>query len=54
MLLLHPTVAKNVEVMTRGTPTTWELKPEAPNSLWLIPSSDGAATEPRLKLTRVE
>jgi len=23
MLLLHPLVAKNVEVMTRGTPITW-------------------------------
>lgn len=53
-LLLHPIVAKNVEVMTSGTPITWELKVEAPNSLWLIPPSDRATTDPRVKVTRVE
>lgn len=54
MLMLHPIVAKNVEVMTSTTPITWELKLESPNSLWLIPSSDRAMTDPRLKLTRLE
>ena len=53
MLMLHPMVAKNVEVMTSGTPLTWELKVEGPNSLWLIPPSE-RATEPRLKVTRLE
>ena len=52
-LMLHPMVAKNVEVMTRGTALTWELKVEGPNSLWLIPPSE-RATEPRLKVTRLE
>lgn len=52
-LMLHPMVAKNVEVMTSGTPLTWELKVEGPNSLWLIPPSE-RATEPRLKVTRLE
>jgi hypothetical protein len=54
MLLLHPIVAKSVEVMTSGTPITWELKVEPPNSLWLIPPSDRATTDPRVKLTRLE
>jgi hypothetical protein len=54
MLLLHPIVAKSVEVMTSGTPITWELKVEGPNSLWLIPPSDRATTDPRVKFTRLE
>ena len=54
MLMLHPIVAKNVEVMTSTTPITWELKQEGPNSLWLIPSADRATTDPRLKVTKVE
>jgi hypothetical protein len=54
MLLLHPMVAKNVEVMTSGTPITFELKVEGPKSIWLNPSSDRAATDPRLKFTRLE
>jgi hypothetical protein len=54
MLTLHPIVAKNVEVMTSGKPITWELKMEGPNTLWLIPSSDRAPTDPRLKVTRLE
>ena len=54
MLQLHPIVAKNVEVMASGTPITWELKVEAPNILWLIPPSDRATTDPRVKLTRLE
>ncbi|HSE25016.1 MAG TPA: hypothetical protein VLB68_25370 [Pyrinomonadaceae bacterium] len=54
MLMLHPIVAKNVEVMSSTAPITWELKLEGPNSLWLIPSSDRALTDPRLKVTRLE
>ncbi len=54
MLQLHPIIAKNVEVMTSGTPVTWELKVEPPNSLWLIPPSDRATTDPRVKFTRLE
>ena len=54
MLQLHPIVAKNVEVMTSGTPITWELKVEAPNTLWLIPPSERATTDPRVKFTRLE
>jgi hypothetical protein len=54
MLQLHPIVAKSVEVMTSGKPITWELKVEGPNTLWLIPPSDRAMTDPRLKFARVE
>ncbi len=46
--------AKNVEVMTRETPTILEFKFEGPNALWLIPPPDRVATEPRTKLTRLE
>jgi len=31
-----------------------EFKLETPNTLWLIPTADESATEPRIKLTRVE
>jgi hypothetical protein len=47
-------VAKNVAVMTSGTPNIQEFKLEGPNTLWLIPTGDQAATLPRVKLTRVE
>jgi hypothetical protein len=50
----RPIVAKNVAVMTSGTPNIQEFKLEGPNTLWLIPTGDQAATQPRLKLTRVE
>jgi hypothetical protein len=53
-LIRRAMVAKNVAVMTRGTPTIWEFKLEGPNTLWLIPTGDLAATEPRIKLTRLE
>ncbi|MFZ0064137.1 MAG: hypothetical protein WAL47_19050 [Pyrinomonadaceae bacterium] len=53
-LQMHPIVAKSVEVMTSGTPITWELKLEAPNTLWLIPPADRATTDARLKFTRLE
>jgi len=47
-------VAKNVAVMTSGTPNIQEFKLEGANTLWLIPTGDQAATQPRVKLTRVE
>ena len=53
MLQFRPIVAKSVEVMTSGTPITWELKVEAPNTLWLIPTGD-RANEPRVKFAKVE
>ena len=53
-LIRRAIVAKNVEVMTRETPTILEFKFEGPNALWLIPPPDRVATEPRTKLTRLE
>src|SRR4030095_3031689 len=53
-LIRRVMVAKNVQVMTRGTPTFWEFKLEGPNTLWLIPTGDLVKTEPRVKLTRLE
>jgi hypothetical protein len=47
-------VAKNVAVMTRPTPIPWEFKLEGTNTLWLIPTGDWSATEPRIKCTRLE
>jgi hypothetical protein len=47
-------VAKNVDVMTRRTPNIQEFKLEGANTLWLIPIPDQSATEPRVKLTRME
>ena len=47
-------VAKNLQVMTAQTPNVQEFKLEGPNTLWLIPTGDQAATSSRLKLTRVE
>ena len=54
MVLLHPAVAKNVDVMTSQTPITFNVKLEAPNRLWLIPASDRATTDPQLKFTKLE
>jgi hypothetical protein len=53
-LILRANVAKNVEGMTRERPNTWEFKLEGANTLWMIPTADQAATEPRVKLTRLE
>jgi len=53
-LQMHPIVAKSVDVMTSGTAITWELKVEAPNTLWLIPPADRATTDPQVKFTRLE
>jgi hypothetical protein len=53
-LVLDSLVAKNVAVMDRSAPSNWEIKLEGPNTLWLIPSPDRIATEPRMKLLRLE
>jgi Lipocalin-like domain len=54
MLQMRAIVAKNVDVMTSATPITWEFKLEGSNTLWLIPPSDRATTDARLKFTRLE
>jgi hypothetical protein len=53
-IIRRPIVAKNVAVMTSGTPNIQEFKLEGANTLWLIPTGDQASTQPRIKLTRVE
>lgn len=53
-LLIRPMVAKNVDVMTREKPLEWTFKMEGTNTLWLIPPADRAATDGRIKLTRLE
>jgi hypothetical protein len=53
-LILHSMVAKNVAVMSRSAPSNWEVKLEDPTTVWLMPSTDRAATEPRMKLLRLE
>jgi len=53
-LIKRAIVAKNVGVMTKATPNIWEFKMEGPNTLWLNPTGDLIATEPRIKLTRLE
>jgi len=54
MLTMHVIVAKNVNLMTRGTPHIQEFRLEDPNTLWLIPTADESAIEPLIKLTRQE
>jgi hypothetical protein len=53
-LTRRPTVAKNAQFMGAQAAVTQEFKLEGPNTLWLIPTGDQAATQPRMKLTRVE
>jgi hypothetical protein len=53
-LTLRAIVAKNVAEMTGETPITREFKLEGTNTFWLIPLTDQAATEPRVKFTRLE
>jgi hypothetical protein len=53
-LIRHPIVAKNVSVMTSNTPNISEFKLEGDNTLWLNPTPDRLATDPRFKLTRLE
>jgi hypothetical protein len=54
VLIRHPIVAKNIDVMTRGTAIPFDLKFEDANTVWLIPTAEFAGTEPRSKLTRLE
>jgi hypothetical protein len=54
ILIRHPIVAKNVSVMTKETPTVNEFKLEGTNTLWLNPTPDRLATDPRVKFARVE
>ena len=51
-LSIRPIVAKNANQMNGSHAV--EFKLETPNTLWLIPIADESATEPRIKLTRVE
>ena len=53
-LITHPMVAKNVDVMTRGTAIPLDVKFEDTKTVWLIPTGDFVSTEPRVKLTRLE
>lgn len=53
-IIRRAVVAKSVAVMTGETPIEVTFKLEGPNTLWLIPTGDRAATEPRVKLTRLE
>jgi hypothetical protein len=53
-LIRHPIVAKSAEVMNSQDPLTNEFKIDGNNTLFLNPTPDHAATEPRAKLKRVE
>jgi hypothetical protein len=53
-LMRRPIVAKNVTGMTTDPPFAWEFKLDGKNTLWLIPPPDQTATEPTIKLVRVE
>jgi hypothetical protein len=53
-LTMHAMVAKNQERMTTASTITYEIKLEAPKTFWLIPTSDRAASDPRVKFTRLE
>jgi hypothetical protein len=53
-IIRRPMVAKNPNVMDGTTPITSEYKLDGANTLWLTPTGDRAATEPRVKYTRVE
>jgi len=53
-LIRHAVVAKNVNIMTGGAPHIQEFTLEGPNTIWLIPTAQESATEPRIKLTRLK
>ena len=53
-LTMHAMVAKNQERMTTASTVTYEIKLEAPKTFWLIPTGDRAASDPRVKFTRLE
>jgi hypothetical protein len=49
---MRASVAKNPN--RTGKSAVWEFNLEDANTLWLIPIGDRAATDPRVKLTRLE
>ena len=53
-LTMHAMVAKNQERMTTASTVTYEIKLEAPKAFWLIPTGERAATDRRVKFTRLE
>ena len=53
-LIRRVTVAKSARIMTRGVPHIQEFRLEGPDTIWLIPIAEESATEPRIKLTRLE
>jgi len=53
-IIFHASVAKNVNIMNRGGSHTLVFTLEDPNTLWLIPTADESAIEPRIKLIRQE
>jgi len=53
-IIFHASVAKNVNIMNRGGSHILEFTLESPNTLWLIPTADESAIEPRIKLMRLE
>ena len=52
-LTIRAIVSKAANQM-RGESHSVEFKLEGPNTLWLIPTEEESAIEPRIKLTRVE
>jgi len=52
-LIVRTIVAKNVNLMNRQTPISWEFKMEGDNTLWLTPMGQ-SSSEPKIKLTRLE
>jgi len=53
-LTMHAMVAKSQERMTSAATVTFEIKLEGSNTFWLIPPSDRATTDPRVKCLRLE
>ena len=53
-IIFHASVAKNVNIMNRGGSHTLVFTLEDPNTLWLIPTAEESAIEPRIKLIRQE
>ena len=51
--LIRRAIAKNVDAMTRDT-NIQEFKLEGSDTVWLIPIPSRSATEPRVKLIRLE
>jgi hypothetical protein len=53
-LTMRAMVAKNQERMTTASTVTYEIKLEGPKTFWLIPTGDRAASDVRVKFTRLE